>query len=218
MNGMKVLTYESIRTLLPGASTNVLQRFGWDEEGRRLKIDGDAGPLTKGATFYVPEAADQLLVSFGLAEIILGAQEAPVGRNMGPYVAKYYMQDFDPDKNYGAWCAAFTGWCIRQAYGDDAPYSWGARRLFKRVRLWEHGHEVPLTEAQPGDIILWSRDSAGPWNGHIGIVCGEDDKYVYTVEGNAGPFVRIYRYSKADDLKMPKDPCLGICRITHPKA
>lgn len=218
MTGMKTLNYTEITDLLPGASANVLQRFGWDEEGTRLKVDGSLGPLTRGATFYVPEASGQILVSYALAEMILGAQEQPIGRNMGPFVAKYYMQDFDPKKNYGAWCASFSGWCVRQAYGKDAPYSWSARRLFKRARLWEHGHEVSLTESKPGDLILWSRDSAGPWNGHIGIVCGEDAEHVYTIEGNAGPFVRIYRYSKADDLKMPRDPCLGICRITHPKA
>jgi len=215
---MKTYTYLEFKTLMYNADVAILQRFGWDNEGNRLKIDGDLGPKTKGATYYAPEQAGQILVSVALAEVVLGAQERPLGRNSGPWVAKYYLQPEKDTANLGAWCAAFTGWCVRRAYGDTAPYSWGARRMHRRTASWEHGKLVPLDEAQPGDLILWSRDSAGPAYGHIGIVIGEDAEHVYTVEGNAGPHVRLYRYEKRHDLRMPKDPCLGICRITHPDA
>lgn len=216
MIGMDSYTYTEIKVLLPGTELSILQRFGFDKDGNPLSIDGNLGPKTLGATFYVPEAASHILVSFAMVELMLGAQEYPVGRNSGKDVAKYYLKPEEIYKNHGAWCAAFSGWCLRQAYGDKAPYSWSARRLHKRSCVWEFGTWVDVARAEPGDLILWSRDKAGPANGHIGIICGEDETYVYVIEGNNGPFVRIFRYRKDRDLANDTDPCLGICRIEHP--
>lgn len=210
---MKLYTFTEMMALMPSADVTLLQRFGWDQNGVRLRIDGVAGPKTTGATFYVPEEADQALVSVAMAEIVLGAQEEPLGRNSGRFVAKYYRKPQEIYQNLGAWCAAFAGWCVRQAYGEEAPYSWGARRLFKRALRWQDSHEVSFDEARPGDLIAWSRDSAGPANGHIGIVVGEEGPHLYTIEGNSGPFVRLFRYSKKDHLKRGSDRCLGIARL-----
>lgn len=192
---------------------SVLQRLGFDENGKRLRIDGDIGSKSLGASYFNPDDVQHPLPSVALQELLGGSQEQPVGRNSGSWVAKYYLKPDEVEKNHGAWCASFVGWCLRQVWGEKAPYSWGARRLFKKVCDWERGHEVEISEAQEGDVILWSRDKAGPHFGHIGIVCGQDEDYVYTIEGNSGPFVRTFRYSKDENLKSSSDPCLGVVRI-----
>jgi hypothetical protein len=208
-----VLTLDDMKIIFGDQSLATMQRFGFDKRGRPLKIDGKIGSNTLGAVYVVPEHADQPLVSVALAEMVMGACEIPLGRNSGSWVAKYYGKPHDTKSNLGAWCAAFTGWCIRQVYGKNAPYSWAARRLLKRLKTWDWGFDVNPLEAQPGDVIAWSRNSAGRFNGHIGIVIGDDDQFVYVIEGNSGPHVRIFRYLKSKGLRRGSDACLGVIRI-----
>lgn len=210
---MQKYTYAQIQEALPACHLQILQRFGWDSSGSTLSPDGKEGGKTRGGTFYLPVEHQQPLVDVALQEVLHGAQEKPLGRNSGPDVAKYYLQPTKVRENLGAWCASFTGWCLRAVFGPDAPYSWAARRLFRRMLAWEYVTEVELDSLQAGDVLLWSRDSAGPYNGHIGIVIGQDEDFVYTIEGNSGPFVRTFRYSKKHNLKRGRDACLGACRV-----
>ena len=46
----------------------------------------------------------------------------------------------------------------------------------------------------PGDVIFFDWESNGEVD-HIGIVCGRDETYVYTVEGNSGDAVRTKKYA-----------------------
>lgn len=211
---MKKMNFKAMWEIFGPRDVNVLQRFGFRKDnGRPLRPDGKVGPLTRGADYFLAKEAHQPLVSVALAELVMGAQEVPLGRNSGQWVAKYYLKPDQTTKNLGAWCAAFAGWCLRQAYGKDAPYSWSARRLFKRVKAWDRAFEIDPRDAQAGDVIAWSRNSAGPANGHIGIVIGATETHVYVVEGNSGPFVRIFRYAKSNLLMRGSDHCLGVCRI-----
>ena len=122
---MRKLSFKQIQKELPSFPVQIWQRFGFDRDGRKLTIDGKVGPKTEGATYFLPKKEDAalVLVSFALTELLMGAQEYPVGRNSGKDVAKYYLKPDEVEENHGAWCAAFTGWCLRQAFGEDAPYS-----------------------------------------------------------------------------------------------
>ncbi len=187
-----MLTYkEIIQYTLPLA---IIQRLGVDERGRPLTLDGVLGPKTMGATFLDPRGKYPPVVMAALGELLDGAQEQH-GNNSGPYVAKYNL-DRDPleSESYGAWCAAFAGWCLR--YTDPrAPYSRGARRLVSRLE------SVFLKDVAPGDLISWERQSAGnAWSGHVGIIAEVTCDHIYTIEGNVGRTgaVRVFRYDRRD--------------------
>ncbi len=100
----------------------------------------------------------------------------------------------------GEWCAAFAGYCHRQANRREGK-AWpewtlrngkpelGAKRLTKNLgavgRLF-----LDPQEARGGDLICWHRKT-GPisWQGHVGIVeLVDEDGLVHTIEGNVGRY------------------------------
>lgn len=99
-----------------------------------------------------------------------------------------------------AWCAIFVSWCARQAGISEAQIptcagctSW--RNAFRRLGIWRgRDDHTP----QRGDLILFDWDGDPSASEHVGIVTRADNKYVYTVEGNAGTpgMVREKQYSR----------------------
>jgi hypothetical protein len=214
---MQILTYDEIVKHF-GAVTEVsmLQKLGFESDGTPLVIDGDLGPKTKGGTFVLMEEEDgmPMRVQVALSELVQDAREVPLGRNSGPFVAKYFLSD-DDEKNHGSWCAAFASWCLAQD-DSDAPRSVGVRRLLKRLDEDEDYTKVSeeASDAQLGDLIFWSRPPKS-YHGHVGFVLGVKDGYLYTVEGNAGPYVRCFRYEvNANALRNRKGILLGLVRPT----
>lgn len=146
---------------------------------------------------------------FGMAalEVALGelGQGETTGQNEGSDLDKYRGRG--PG---GPWCAAFVYWCILRAWSTAYEPSWGvasgpcpiarthsARRLFARVAA--AGSRV--TEPLPGDVVLWSRGTAG-WQGHVGIVASVTAGAFESVEGNRGGFpskVRRYQHELGED-------------------
>lgn len=96
------------------------------------------------------------------------------------------------------WCAMFVSWCANQAgiptdivtKGSYTPdiYNWYAAK----------NAEVNYNQAQPGDIILFYRNSAGRIR-HIGLVeKGDGNGGVTTIEGNHNDEVARVDYSAGD--------------------
>lgn len=184
-----ILTYEQIAQLdLP---TRIVQRLGVDAQGRPLALDGQVGPLTRAGRYLSPMGPHVAGVRAAMAELLAGAEEVG-GNNRGPWVAKYYGRPDEPDRNHGPWCAAFAGWCLQADLGPDAPYSWSARRLLAACA-------ERIDEPELGAVPCWERASAGPYNGHVGIIAHiEDDGAIWVIEGNANAprgAVRVYRWA-----------------------
>ena len=206
---MNLTNYDTLAEL--GLDVQTIQRLGVDADGKILAVDGIVGPKTRGGTYLNPFAIERPLVEVAKDELLAGAEEIG-GNNRGEWVAKYYKRD-DASRYHGAWCAAFVGWCLQQAYGEEAPYKWGARRLVDAVEL--AGEEVALEDAQPGDVIGWKRDSSTtPYAGHVGIIAAVDCEHIYTIEGNSGPKgrVRVWRYPKDDPSRGATGELWGIGR------
>ena len=81
----------------------------------------------------------------------LGVTESPPGSNR----VKYW-EDYDPGYQGLPWCVAFLWWCFQKA-GDRTAFLGGGRTASCGALLrWyrERGLTVPVSEVQPGDIVL----------------------------------------------------------------
>lgn len=196
------------------------QTHGVDHRGRKLQVDGVAGPLTWSSfdvntnltfstpvpeSFYsIPSEGGSVLgrtaLRFALGEMRLDAREIG-GNNQGPFVDKYHRQDMD--ERQWAWCAAFTSWCFLQAskmINQDMPFEYtvGAQDLHKQLAAADMAYDASDDNPpQPGDICVWWRGATRTWKGHVGIVWGYQNGIVYVIEGNVGPYparVRVFDY------------------------
>lgn len=186
---MKALTYTEVLDYIE--SPEIFQRFGFDKRGRVLVVDGIVGPATRSATYYLPEDTSKLHVIKAYEEILAGAQEER--NNQGKFVKKY--APLWAYKKKPAWCAWFASWCL-SFLNLDQPYKGNAKRLCRAVAksgdMIENGSSV-----RAGDLMCWDRGTRAVF-GHVGIVCGIDEDYIYVIEGNVGKrgVVRIFRYDR----------------------
>lgn len=85
------------------------------------------------------------------------------------------------------WCSIFLNWICLKA---------GFKRSNKaNARSWlKVGAQIQNPE--PGDIVIYWRDSKTSWKGHVGIFMGysKDDSRIYTLGGNQGNSVSISAY------------------------
>lgn len=85
------------------------------------------------------------------------------------------------------WCSIFINWCCEKA---------GLQRTHKaNARSWL-SVGMPINNPQPGDIVIFWRDSPGSWQGHVGIFMGYSknlDK-VFTLGGNQRNSVSVQAY------------------------
>ena len=205
MPNKPIITYDELREILGPGPAHILQRLGVDNKGRPLKPDGKVGPLTRAGRFLNPTGPHVPGVQSAVWELLAGAQETGRG-NVGPFVSKYYKREPDDTRDHGAWCAAFASWCLGQDV-PGAPYSWGARKLHARMR--------PVDVPRPGVLATWERASAGPFNGHSGIVAHVEavGGAIWTIEGNTGPAgaVRVYRWEAPYTRKV--DRLIGFSEV-----
>jgi len=201
------ITYEQLTRHLPQLPVDIVQRFGVEKHGTPLRTDGIVGPKTKSAEYVDPANQAHPLVAYAVGEAVAGARE--YGHNEGPWVVKYMGSEAWEG---GSWCAGFVSWCLNTIYGDT-PYIRGARRLVDA--LAKQGQRVQPEDIAPGDVIGWERESTTTaYAGHVGIVCEVTDTHVYTIEGNVGPRgeVRVFRYSRSENLRRGDQPVWGIAR------
>ncbi len=126
---------------------------------------------------------------YDLAMEDLGTWEWQDGHN--PKVVQYFsdvghewVQDDET-----AWCAAFVGAMLERS---GVP---STRQLNARSYLnW--GMAVPVSEMQPGDIIVFERGGRDSWKGHVGFVVKDAGVFVECLGGNQANQVNIKRYSK----------------------
>lgn len=224
---------------------NALQAFqqaNVDRQGRPLDIDGVLGPMTQWAIdgaltrhTIPPEFQRELPIlpengsnrgraalRIAIEEFLIGAGEVGAN-NSGRHIEKYANQIANPPIN---WCAGFVSYCFQASGPMPFNYTLGAQALYKSLKrkgwaLTNYGQQPP----EAGDVIAWLRvDRQRPehtkWWGHIGLVYGHEDGYVWTIEGNKGSFpsrVGVFRYKYSELIRSMRDDrykgMLGIARI-----
>jgi uncharacterized protein (TIGR02594 family) len=86
-----------------------------------------------------------------------------------------------------AWCSTFINWCAKEA---GLPMSGKAN-----ARSWLAVGSGPL-HPEPGDIVIFWRESIHSWKGHVGIFLGysDDATRVFCLGGNQSDAVNIADY------------------------
>jgi hypothetical protein len=133
-------------------------------------------------------AFTEQLINTALAEV--GVKEVG-SSNRGPRVDQYQRATWLEEKDWGAWCAAFVCWCVRETMkaqgiketkGFKRPRTAGAFD-FERWSLAQDSTTATRKPAgkdiQRGDLVIWSFS-------HISIALGPPDKQgmLQTVDGN----------------------------------
>lgn len=178
----------------------------------------------------------ELLIQYALSQV--GTAENPLGSNKQPYGAYIDSTDWYLYKsgdrtwrhlvNGYDWCTQYHDACFLKKFGIDK-----ARKMLGRPVYNNYGavvrYQVNYMKAinRFGTVpkkgcSIYFKNSSGP--SHIGIVYDFDDKYVYTVEGNAGNhcwyvvknkysrnYERIlgYGYPVYDEEPVPPTPTPG---------
>ena len=120
----------------------------------------------------------------------LGQTESPAGSNNTKYGAAYGLQG-------QPWCVIFLWWLFREA-GESAAFFGGAKTASCGTLLrWyrEQGLTVPVSEVQPGDIVILNFHGTQDTE-HCGLVVDYSlrvspktgaPEFVVTIEGNTTP-------------------------------
>lgn len=85
------------------------------------------------------------------------------------------------------WCSIFVNWCAKQAGLK------GSGRA--NARSWLLAGQ-PVSDPQPGDIVVFWRESPESWKGHVGFFFGftREGKRVFCLGGNQGNQVSVSSY------------------------
>ncbi len=91
-----------------------------------------------------------------------------------------------------AWCSAFINY-LAKVNG----YEWSGKL---NARSWLHvGRRVNIPN--PGDIVIFWRESPESWKGHVALYCHHDDLNVYCLGGNQSNQVCIKAYPRSRVLQ-----------------
>lgn len=210
-------TYRAVRSF---------QSQNLDQHGQPLVVDGKVGQLTWWSltnpkpVIITPSAVDYRMLpppeaggsamgraalEAAIRELKAGAGEIG-GNNSGPWVRKYLQPAGLAEGK--PWCASFVSWCYLQASGGDKnamPFAYcpGARNLLGEFKAkgWASAPKSGY-QPQPGDIVVWWRESLSSGYGHVGFVHQLKDGMLYTIEGNKSPNVQGFSYvfSRMDKL------------------
>lgn len=90
------------------------------------------------------------------------------GRDHEPIIQAMHASVGLPDEpDETAWCSSVVNWVAKQAgiigTGSAAARSWLS---------WSSSRPIELSEALPGDVVVFWRESPTSWKGHVGLFVG----------------------------------------------
>lgn len=140
----------------------------------------------------------------------LGIQEIS-GSEDHPQIVKYATETQITGINNDEipWCSTFVNWCAKEA---NLPMSGKAS-----ARSWlSVGKKV--INPEPGDIVVFWRESPHSWKGHVGIFLGfnKDSSKVFCLGGNQGDAVSISDYDMEKVLNYRRLEEIQKLRIPNP--
>jgi len=147
---------------------------------------------------------DKQDLAYQIANSYLGLKEWP-GAKHNETIVNFYKKAGHPEikDDETPWCAAFVGAVLAEA-GLTGTGALAARSYLK----W--GEAVSdISEAEPGDVVVFWRGAKDGWQGHVGFFVRPDGDKIMVLGGNQGNAVSIAAY--------PKSRLLGIRRAKKPK-
>lgn len=141
----------------------------------------------------------------------LGNTELPAGSNNTKYGAAYGLQG-------QPWCCLFLWWIFREA-GESAAFFGGAKTASCGTLLrWyrAQGQTVPVSEVQPGDIVILNFHGTQDTE-HCGLVtCVYDSndgiRFVDTIEGNTSANASQSNGDRVCEKTRYPSQIVGVCR------
>ena len=116
----------------------------------------------------------------------LGVKEVYGGQHNKRIVEYHQTTTLKATDDETPWCSSFVNWCITQAgikgTNSAAAISWAS---------W--GKSIPLDQAQPGDIAVFTRSGGN----HAGFYISHDANAVRVLGGNQSDEVNIATFSRA---------------------
>ena len=97
------------------------------------------------------------------------------------------------------WCSTFVNFCAKVA---------GLERSKKlNARSWLDVGE-PVTDPQPGDVVIFWRESKTSHKGHVAIFINKNSTHHYVLGGNQGNMVQISPYANGRVLGYRRLRCV----------
>jgi len=122
----------------------------------------------------------------------IGVREKPLGSNRGPRVDEYQRATHLSPKDWGAWCASFVCWCMREALlkqedkGHRFTFTRMATAAVRFIRRWSLAQDAstqtrdePRRDILPGDILIYRFSHTG-----IAETAPDASGVVHAIEGN----------------------------------
>lgn len=164
-------------------------------------------PLSGGLPLPLPAAG---ITPFGVAqaELSLNVTEAPGSAN-NPRIVLYHESTSATagTADAVAWCSSFVNYCVERAGHKGTNSQW--------ARSWhESGWGEDVTGSpQPGDIVVWRRQTGDLDQGHVAFyVDAAGDNGIRVLGGNQSNSVRISVYPRSGMLDGSKYTLLSIRR------
>jgi len=165
------------------------------------KLDGEWGPLSLAAAEAwddkelldaIPPSgsAPRAQTPFSLAKTHIGTREIPGSKHNALIVRWLRLISAWLDEDETPWCSAFVN-----AMAREAGYEHSGKL---NARSWlDVGTQVPITQAKPGDVVIFWRVAEDSWQGHVGFLVSYDAHRgtVRVLGGNQADTVSIATYS-----------------------
>ena len=137
--------------------------------------------------------------AYELARTHIGTKEI-VGKKHNPKVVKWFAEVGHSwvSDDETPWCAAFVGAMLKQG-----GYRFSGRLNARSYADTPSNTRVKISEAQPGDIVVFERGNNG-WSGHVALFVEQTDKSIKCLGGNQGNAVSETWY--------PKSKLIGVFR------
>ncbi len=124
----------------------------------------------------------------------LGIKEVP-GTGSNPVIVNYAKETgiSGISNDDISWCSTFVNWvCMKAGCAMSGKPD---------ARSWLNVG-IPVSNPQPGDVVVFWRDSMQSWKGHVGFFLGfnENHSKVFSLGGNQGDAVSIKTYDAAKVL------------------
>lgn len=161
---------------------------------RPKRVDVPTGPDEGNGGPYDPTYQPKLIEAswFRKAKSYMGVREIPGAQHNAQVLAFFAKAGFPGiDNDEVAWCAGFVNACLEES-GISGSKSLAARSFL----TW--GKEV--SKPQPGDIVVFWRNSPTSWQGHVGFYVDETSTHIRVLGGNQSNEVNVSSYSKAQLL------------------
>ena len=138
------------------------------------------------------EILEEMLTNYGLSEI-----DGPLSH---PDIMEFFY-----DIGFSWVRDDSTAWC------SAALNYFAKKHMYERsqkldARSWLKVGEIVL-EPKLGDVVVFWRESASSWKGHVGLYINHNEKYVWVLGGNTNNAIGIAAY--------PRDRLLGYRRLRH---